>query len=256
MATRKILTEKYKCNICLKKKTETQFYKAGRTKAGLYHTCKTCLQMKTKHNNIEYVQEVLKDMDRVFIRALWDKVFFKYGDTSFGHYLAALGTSYKYAELTYEDSIITNTEEEIDYVEPVYNEKWRGTFSIQDLNYLEKYYDELHRDYRITTTNHKDYAKKIAKASLAMDKAYERMLNDREPNAAKDFKELKGIFDDLCKSAQFSESTRSANDVGLGSFGVIFNLIENQEWIPQHKPVSKDIYDKLLDQFANIGKSL
>jgi hypothetical protein len=256
MATRRIKTDRYKCESCEKRKPENQFYKAGRTKAGLYHICKSCLQMKSKHNNIEYIKSVLTDMDRVFIRSLWNKVFHKFGDSSFGHYLQAISLNVKYINLTYEDSIFEDSNDDYEYDSPTYSDKWRGTFSIPDLEYLEKYYDELHRDYRINTTNHKDYAKKIAKSSLAMDKAYERMLNDRDEKAAKEFKELKGIFDDLCKSAQFSESTRSANDVGLGSFGVIFNMIENKEWIPEHKPLKKDLYDKLLEQFANIGKSI
>jgi hypothetical protein len=256
MAKRNITSQRYKCEICKKNKVSSYYFKAGRTKAGYYHICKSCLQLKTKQNNIEYVKHILKEMDIVFIKKFWDKVYFKYGDSSFGHYLKGTMLNPNYRYLSYNDSEFEDSSDESDYEEPVYNETWRGTFTVQDLNNLEKYYNELHRDYRITTTNHKDYARKIAKASLAMDKAYERMLNDRDEKAGREFKELKSIFDDLCKSAKFSENTRSANDVGLGSFGVIFNMIEKSEWIPQHKPLKKDAYDKLLDQFANIEKSL
>jgi hypothetical protein len=42
----------------------------------------------------------------------------------------------------------------------------------------------------------------------------------------------------------------------LGSFGVIFNKVEQKKWIPEFKPLKKDTYDILLDQFANIEKSL
>lgn len=255
MATRKIKENKVYCQACNKRKDESNFYEAN-TKTGLYLTCKSCIQMKTKQNNLDYVQSVLKDMDKVFLRSVWNKYYNMFGDKCFNKYYTSISTLAKYRELTFEDSIIVDESDEDDLLEPTFNDKWRGTFTLPDLDYLERYYDELHRDYRITTTNHKDYAKKIAKASLAMDKAYERMLNDRDDKAAREFKELKGIFDDLCKSAQFSESTRSANDVGLGSFGVIFNMIENKEFIPEHKPLKKDLYDKLLDQFANIGKSL
>lgn len=256
MATRKIKKDLIYCEACGKRKSESNFHQLKNSKTGFYQVCKTCLQMKSKHNNVEYVQSVLKDMDKVFIKSIWNKFFHKYGDRCFGQYLIYIGLYAKYKDLTFEDSILVDETDEEELLEPVYNEKWRGTFSVPDLNYLERYYDELHRDYRINTTNHKDYAKKIAKASLAMDKAYERMLNDRDEKAGKEFETLKKIFDDLCKSAQFSESTRSANDVGLGSFGVIFNMIENKEWIPEHVPLKKDLYDKLLDQFANIGKSL
>lgn len=257
MATRKIKNPKLKCEICEKRKDERMFYKAGRTKAGYYHICKTCMQIKTKHNNIEYVIQVLQEMDLPFIKGVWDKIYHRFGDTAFGRYLGFIGMNSKYKNLTYEDSIMIEDISDSDLADEVlFNEKWRGSFTVPDLNYLENYYEELHRDFKITTTNHKDYAKKIAKASLAMDKAYERMINDRDEKAAKEFKELKSIFDDLCKSAQFSESTRSAHDVGLGSFGVIFNMIEQSEWIPQHKPLKKDLYDKILDQFNNISKSL
>lgn len=100
---------------------------------------------------------------------------------------------------------------------------------MQDLNYLNDYYDKLHRDYKITTQNHKDYARKVAKTSLAMDKAYSRMINEKDSTAHGEFKQLETIFDSLCKSAQFSENTRSANDVGLGSFGVLFNKVEQRQ---------------------------
>lgn len=250
MARQKIKYEE--CLECTEKKLESQFYKAGRGKTRTYHICKTCVLEKAK--SLEYVQSTLKDMDIVFIKSLWEKTSYKYKDMAFDQYLTEISANIKYRDLPYKAS---KFEDDSDGTDMVYNEIWRGSFSIRDIDYLEKYYNDLHRDYRITTTNHKDYAKKIAKASLAMDKAYERMLYDRkDTSAAREFKELKGIFDDLCKSAQFSESTRSANDVGLGSFGVIFNLIENNEWIPEHKPLNKDLYDKLLDQFSNISKSL
>jgi hypothetical protein len=243
--------------MCEKRKLENKFYSAGRLKAGFFHICKTCLQIKTKNNDIDYVVNVLKEMDRPMIRSYWNKIYYRFGDTCFGNYLKYLLLDVKYKDLCFEDSILDETIKENEMDEVEFNDKWRGSFTIPDLQYLEKYYEDLHRDYRITTTNHKDYAKKIAKTSLAMDKAYERLLNDRDDKkASTEFKELKGIFDDLCKSAQFSESTRSANDVGLGSFGVIFNLVESNEWIPQHKPLKKDTYDKLLDQFSNIEKSL
>jgi hypothetical protein len=134
----------------------------------------------------------------------------------------------EYKEMGYEKSEFENVEEERAN-EIFFNSDWQGSFSLQDLNYLNGYYDDLHRDYKITTRNHKDYARKIAKTSLAMDKAYERMVNQKDTNAASEYEKLKRIFDDMCKAAKFSEATRSANDVGLGSFGVIFNKVEQQQ---------------------------
>lgn len=67
---------------------------------------------------------------------------------------------------------------------------------------------------------------------------------------------MKEIFDSLSKSAQFAESERGLNDVSLGCFGVVFDKVEKRMYIPEHQPDNPDLYDKLLEQFANINRSL
>lgn len=243
------------CEQCFRKQNYTQFYKAGRNKSGYFPVCKSCILIATSSNNTSDAAMYLRRMDRPFVKDYWDSMYYKHGDKCFGFYLANIARLRDYKDLGYEDSIF-ESETDIDDGQYFYNSEWQGNFTLQDLNYLNNYYEELHRDYKITTRNHKDYARKIAKASLAMDKAYEKMVNGKDSNAHREFKELQAIFDTLCKSAQFSESTRSANDVGLGSFGVIFNKVEKKQWIPDFKPVKKDTYDLLLSQFANINKSL
>ena len=135
----------------------------------------------------------------------------------------------------------------------IYSKEWNGKFSQRDIDYLNNYYNGLLADYDIKTTNHKDYAKKIAKASLAMDREFEKVLNG-EPDTV--YKNLRDTFDKLSNSAKFSESQRSANDVGLGSFGLIAAKVEKNEWIPEYEPVDKDTYDLIIEQFSNIEKSL
>lgn len=243
------------CETCFRKQSIVQYYKAGRNKRGQFPVCKSCILISTSANNSSEAALYLRRMDRPFIKNYWDTMYYKYGDKCFGFYLNQIIKLKEYKDLGYEDSVF-EAEVDINDGQMFYNDEWQGSFTLQDLNYLNSYYDELHRDYRITTRNHKDYARKIAKASMAMDKAYERMVNNKDTSAHREFKELKSIFDDLCKSAQFSESTRSANDVGLGSFGVIFNKVEKKQWIPEFKPVKKDTYDLLLQQFSNINKSL
>lgn len=243
------------CEQCFKKQSVFNYYKAGRNKRGYFPICKSCIVILTSNNNASEASLILRRMDRPFIKDYWEQMFFKHGDKAFGYYLNKISSILKYKDLSYEESKFeSELQAERDYM--FYNEEWQGNFSLQDLNYLNDYYNELHADYKITTRNHKDYARKIAKASLAMDKSYEKMVNGTDANAHKEFKELKAIFDDLCKSAKFSESTRSATDVGLGSFGVIFDKVEKRTWIPPHKPVKKDTFDVLLKQFANIEKSL
>lgn len=137
----------------------------------------------------------------------------------------------------------------------IYDEKWMGKYTKKDIEYLNKYYTGLERDYKIITENHRDYARKIAKASLQMDKAFDDMINGIEGADAK-YKNAREAFDTLSKSAKFSESTRSVNDVGISSFSKVAAMVEAHNWIPEHKPLQKDVIDEMIDYLSTITKSL
>ena len=162
----------------------------------------------------------------------------------------------KYSDIQEQKNSTTTTsqpkkvEEEL-----VYSEFWMGEYTQKDIDLLDKYYAGLNRDYKIVTENHRDYAKKIAKASLMMDKAYEDMLKG-VTGADKMYSSAKDIFDSLSKSAKFSEDKRSINDVGISSFSKITSIVENHNWIPQHVPKEKDMYDEMLEALSVINKSV
>ena len=159
-------------------------------------------------------------------------------------------------ENTNSSSITTSTQQTKKVEEElVYSEFWMGEYSQKDIDLLDKYYAGLNRDYKIVTENHRDYAKKIAKASLMMDKAYEDMLKG-VTGADKMYSSAKDIFDSLSKSAKFSEDKRSINDVGISSFSKITSIVENHNWIPQHVPKEKDMYDEMLEALSVINKSV
>ncbi len=139
--------------------------------------------------------------------------------------------------------------------ELIYDEKWMGKYTQKDIDYLNKYYAGLERDYKIITENHRDYARKIAKASLQMDKAFDDMINGIDGADAK-YKNAREAFDTLSKSAKFSESTRSINDVGISSFSKVAAMVESHNWIPEHKPLEKDTIDEMIDYLSTITKSL
>ena len=162
----------------------------------------------------------------------------------------------KYSDIQEQKNSTTSTpqtkkiEEEL-----IYSEFWMGEYTQKDIDLLDKYYAGLNRDYKIVTENHRDYAKKIAKASLMMDKAYEDMLKGVS-GADKMYASAKDIFDSLSKSAKFSEDKRSINDVGISSFSKITSIVENHNWIPQHVPKEKDMYDEMLEALSVINKSV
>jgi hypothetical protein len=137
----------------------------------------------------------------------------------------------------------------------VYNSKWKGRYTATDIQTLDDYYNGLDRDYKIITANHRDYARKIAKASLQMDKMFDDMMNGIE-GADKKYENATKAFDMLSKSAKFSESTRSVNDVGISSFSKVAAMVEAHNWIPTHKPLKKDTIDEMIDYLSTITKSL
>lgn len=149
-----------------------------------------------------------------------------------------------------------NLSEDIKNDEPlVYSDKWMGNYSETDIRKLDHYYESLENDYNIVTENHRDYARKIAKASLQMDKTFDDMMNGIE-GADKRYENATKAFDTLSKSAKFSESTRSVNDVGASSFSKVAAMVESHNWIPEHKPLKKDTIDEMIDYLSTITKSV
>ena len=139
--------------------------------------------------------------------------------------------------------------------EVIYSDVWRGNYSRRDIEFLDQYYSDLQHDYKIVTSNHRDYARKIAKASLQMDKSFNDMIAGIA-GADKRYKDAKDAFDQLCKSAKFSEATRSVNDVGISGFAKVAEMVEAHNWIPKHVVMEKDEIDKMLDYLSTITKSL
>ena len=136
-----------------------------------------------------------------------------------------------------------------------YSDEWAGEYTPKEIEYLDAYYAGLLRDYKIITENHRDYARKISKASLYMDQCLEAAKTG-DKNATGQYKQAQEIFDKLCQSAKFAESTRSINDVGLGCFGRIVEEVEKGEYVYKHIPIAKDDIDEILTAFSTIEKSL
>lgn len=220
--------------------------------------------------------EMLKDLNIIFYQEAYIKTVMRDDikpQNFFSKYINTLNLSYKaFKDNTFDLSVfecnldklnkveVNETKEMIDELitgdnSPQYSKEWRGTYTQGDIEYLDSYYKDLNRDYKIITRNHEDYARKIAKVSLAMDKAYDDMVQGDE-DAIKKYKDLKDAFDKLCQSAKFSENTRSQNDMSLGCFGVVFDRVEQHMWVNQHIPIAEDDIDKMISAFTSIKKSI
>lgn len=138
---------------------------------------------------------------------------------------------YGFVENIGEDGVYVPQQEERDDAsspppaKAEYNRKWRGHFTQEQIDALEEIYDQYEEDFVLDNVNIRDYAKKVAKASLNADIAEDRMR--RGEISASDYKEAQKIFDDLSKSSNFAACKRKPGEAtGLGSLGEIIARIE------------------------------
>ncbi|KOA94875.1 hypothetical protein ADU76_02425 (plasmid) [Clostridium botulinum] len=229
--------------------------------------CKVCVKKIINYKDIQSIFFVLHILNRPFITSVWNDIA-KNDKDPWSAYIRQISSLPQYKDYTYsngetfdnneeQSTIIINTEEN-DYVDSngmIYSKEWKGTFNKPDLNYLNEYLTSLKNDFNIVTRNHLDYARKIAKASLAVDKAYEGMLNGVN-GSEKRYKDLQAIFDTLSKSAQFSENSRGSTNAGINGITEIVDKVEDKLWIAEKEEFKQDELDHLLQQFSNIEKSL
>lgn len=106
-----------------------------------------------------------------------------------------------------------------------YNKEWRGYFTDEQVEALEDIYAKYEEDFVLDNVNIKDYARKVAKASLNADIAEDRMR--RGKISAGEYKEAQKIFDDLSKSSNFAACRRKPGESsGMGSLGEIIMRLE------------------------------
>jgi len=229
--------------------------------------CKHCVNDLYKRyvndfgSKIDALYYMCSVLDWYFNEAAFRKIEKIEVDKIIPEYLKKSTVTAKKNPKSFKDTLLENVKRpnegdvaEISQVK-AYSSKWHGEYTAHDLEYLDNYYNGLLNDYKITTENHRDYAKKIAKASWHMDRCFERMMNGVE-GADAQYTKARETFDVLSKSAKFAEQTRSTNEVGLGSFGKIVEKVEKGQYIPKHTVLEKDDIDKLLDYFQTINESL
>lgn len=268
-----------KCLTCQGEKEPTaNFYKSFSKwhGDGYLPICKKCLKnfIDNQYDNLTAVKEIMRVLDKPFKCQIWIKAMDSKKET-LGEYFRLLNLNDKFDNydssdgLNESNQIDSNTTEQNEILkdnsvsdrvhvkeDKVYSKSWLGYYLPSEIEYLEEYLKGLDRDFRIVTLSHRDYAKKIAKASLHMDKCFQEM-QDGVNGADKKYKEAKDIFDTLSKSAKFSESQRGITDVGMGSISQIVEMVESETWVYEHKnDLDKDNYDKLIDDFKHIYKSL
>ncbi|HEY8803611.1 MAG TPA: hypothetical protein VIM42_00600 [Clostridium sp.] len=269
----KIKREQITCSSCglIKSANITNYFK---TDNPLYNeffpTCKSCVYdlynsyIQSGSNIRDSVIKVCELLDKPFLEEVFYNTFEKekINPNLLGIYFknSAMPQYRKQGLVRYKDSIFANSSSQgqqsvFEDQTRIYSEEWNGRYTQVDIKYLDKYLTGLHSDFKINTTSYKDYAKKICCASLAVNKAYQEML-DGTNGADKKYKDLQATFDTLSKSAQFTENSRSSISAGINSICQVVDKIESKDWIYVAEDYEKDAIEHLLDQFNNIQKSL
>ena len=138
----------------------------------------------------------------------------------------------------------------------VYNEFFNGEFKPAEIEYLENYYRGLEQDFDLSDTSLRDNAKKLAKASLLVDKVQNDYMAGR--CSLQDVKDAIAQYDLLMKTGNFAACKRKPGDKGgLGSWAEIaFQLETTGHPCTRQITWTKDDVDRTIDEFAYIAESL
>lgn len=228
-----------------------EFYPNKSWKAQRYHDawCKECVGQFCK--DVETLKQYCYDNNRQWKDSFWDSALKKAqyvlaadaeyinpktsnkkkkeieGRTAARQFFGMMNLVpiYGYVENVGEDGVFVSDfkldedEEQIErQIKRTYNPKWGGNFSKDEIKYLEDVYSQYEEDFVLDNVNTRDYARKVAKASLNADIAEDKMR--RGIISASEYKEAQKIFDDLSKSANFAACRRKPGESsGFGSLG-------------------------------------
>lgn len=133
----------------------------------------------------------------------------------------------------------------------VYSATWNGTFTKREIQYLDEYYDRLDNEFVLDDVNIRDYARKVAKASLEADTRYNLMRIGK--CTSQEWKEAQHMFDTMSKSANFAACQKK--DRGAANNEVLCEIIQNIEIhhradMPQVFFPPDDI-DRIIADFAH-----
>lgn len=131
-----------------------------------------------------------------------------------------------------------------------YSAKFNGSFTEQELAYLNNFYDNLGGD-DLDDFALQEYVKKFAKASLAYDKAQDDYNNAR--CGIDVVKDAMSQFDTLAKSSNLAACQRKKNEIRQRNSWSEWTkgLLEKEIYAP-HIEWPKDDIDKTLEEYQHI----
>lgn len=137
-----------------------------------------------------------------------------------------------------------------------YSPEFNGDFKPAELAYLQEYYSGLESDFDLSDTSLRDNAKKLAKASLLVDKVQNDYMAGR--CSLQDVKDAIAQYDLLLKTGNFAACKRKPEDkAGIGSWSEISFYCETHGH-PMTRKIEwpKDDVDRTIDEFRYLLEAL
>jgi hypothetical protein len=172
--------------------------------------------------------------------------------------------SYRYVDNS-QDVNITSYEEAkeaghiVETVDPnvkTWSHEFNGDFKPKELEFLQEYYSGLENDFELNDTSLRDNAKKLAKASLLVDKVQNDYMAGRCDFSV--VKDAVAQFDLLMKTGNFAACKRKPGERGgLGSWAELTMKLETTGY-PCVRKIEwpKDDVDRTIEEFRYIVESL
>lgn len=138
----------------------------------------------------------------------------------------------------------------------VYNEFFNGEFKPAEIEYLENFYQGLEEDFDLSDISLRDNAKKVAKASLLVDKVQNDYMAGK--CSLQDVKDAIAQYDLLMKTGNFAACKRKPGDKNTLNNWAETTLYCETHGYPCVKKIEwdKDVVDTALDGLGYIIESM
>ena len=160
---------------------------------------------------------------------------------------AQYGGQFSFGDSTESADDLGLTDDDIIYLKL----KWGSAYKPSEWVWLEQYYNDFMDSYDIQSAGHKDTLKKLAKASLYLDKLIDLGDIDGAQKAQK-------MYDSLMKSGKFSAAQNKAESgEAVDSISEIVMMCEKDGFIPRYYTDGpQDKVDRVLQDLQEYTHSL
>lgn len=260
------------CSKCLiSKDIKGDFYLSARDTIHADHRlsiCKTCLESVANIEKVEIFIDVLRQIDRPFIRSDYEASLPH--RNPFGEYMRRIAMpqnkkkTYLDSEFdgNFEDKVAKsskelnkghNVEDVIKFkITPEVVLKWGSGFSESDLFQLEQFYSSMTTANDISTPQHKEQLKLLCKVNLEQNKALEEKRFG-------EFKTLNQQYNKILQDSGFRpiDKRSGGESSGIRTFSQIWEEIEKDGFIePYPYQEKQDIIDKTIMYMGNYIRKL